>query len=369
MGRLDDFLASQFDICPQRKVVYAMAVGLFNRLGGCGFEDVFLDRVVVLRVLGEMERAVAASTWNTYLGCLKRFARWLQDPEGDELPKLWKKVKEKKIDWDSKIKNKWLGEAEFWSLLNVVDNIRDKAMMCVCVAGALRIDELLQLRVGDVKASSAGFLVTVSGKTGTRTFAMSLFAPALSLWLQHHPKRDDLTAFLWVRKKPGLRGLLEPIGYVASSKMLKKYVARANLGKRVTWHWLRHTKITWTYRRKDIRVNDEQARRMFGWRDGSVMPSRYAHITGVDTVDTFLALDGVKEVTRKIEEPSCLTPKKCLGCGEVNLFDALFCKRCGLPLSQEEAERILEKSRKLERAYELLEGVDFEELLKRRKKD
>ena len=38
----------------------------------------------------------------------------------------------------------------------------------------------------------------------------------------------------------------------------------------------------------------------------SQMPSRYSHISEADSLNAFLALAGVKEVTDQIEEPSLL---------------------------------------------------------------
>jgi len=367
VDRLEVFLSTLHNVSLERKKYYRYAVCAFEKESGLRFEDVFNDVDKVHVGLAALDGVVNDSTWNAILSVLKKYAAWLNDPVELERPRFWKNIREKKIDWDERLKGKHLSEGEFWQILNAVDHPRDKAMLCVGVAGGLRPGELLGLRVGDVKASSAGFMVTVSGKTGTRTFAMSLFAPALLLWLQHHPKRDDFDAPLWVRLKAGVKGLWEPLGYDGADRNFKRFARRAGVAKKVSLHWLRHTKVTWTFRRKDVRVSDDMARKMFGWTKNSSMPARYSHLTGADTVDAFLALDGVKEVTRKIEEPSCLAPKKCLGCGEVNIFDALFCRKCGLPLSVEEAERILERNRKIEKVAELLEDLDLEELLKRKK--
>ena len=128
----------------------------------------------------------------------KRYAKWLYDPDDELAPKFWRKIKPKKIDWEKKLKDKWLTKKQFYKLLDVVDYARDKALFSVAVEGALRSGELLGLRIKDVQQTSYGYDITVSGKTGTSTFLVVLFAPLLTQWLNLHPLKHDNDAPLWV---------------------------------------------------------------------------------------------------------------------------------------------------------------------------
>jgi len=48
--------------------------------------------------------------------------------------------------------------------------------------------------------------------------------------------------------------------------------------------------------------------------------------------------------SEKVEPKSTLMqPKKCLRCGELNVFDALHCKKCGMVLDGEKAREIVER--------------------------
>jgi integrase len=167
MKRLNEFLSTQHNLSGSRKDSYFKAVKNFDRFAEAEFEDSFLDPRVVHAALDLLQKGYAASTWNTWLTCYKRYAKWLSDLEDMDCPKVWKKIKPIKIDWEEKLKNKWLTEEELLSILDAVDYAKDKAMYGVAVEGALRPGELLNLKIGDCKPASYGFDVTVSGKTGT----------------------------------------------------------------------------------------------------------------------------------------------------------------------------------------------------------
>ncbi len=362
MSKLEQFLTSQHSLSSGAKRRYCFALKLFvQESGGKPFEDVFLDSVTVHTVLGKMEKQLKPSTWNGYLQCYKRYAKWLSDTEDLECPVLWRKISQKRIDWEKALKDKWLSEEEFLRMMDVADHPRDKALLGVSVEGALRAGELLSLRVGDCEPTAFGeqngFKVTVSGKTGTGSFPVVLFAPALESWLNHHPCKNDPKAPLWVRRKSGRFGnVFEGIRYGNVARIVRTLADRADIKrvKPVTPHWLRHTKITWTYRQRKFRVSDEAARKAFRWRPGSSMPSRYAHLTGADSDDLFLALAGV-EKSEVAKATAVFAKKKCPRCSHENLVNMLFCQQCGSPLQQEAADLVIKQRRLLDLLSEVLD--------------
>jgi integrase len=336
--RVEEFLASQHQIGEKTKRLYRIAVGLFERHAQAEFEDCYLDSGMIDKGLNGMAQELEPSTWNGYTAKLKRYAKWLSDPDDLDYPKAWRKVKLKHVDWEAKLKGKWLSENEVALLIENADSTRDKALVGVCWEGGFRAGELLGLRIGDCKRASYGFDLMVSGKTGTGLVPIVLTAPLLDQWLSCHPRRDDKNAFVFIRRKGSG---FEPILVASADKMLHRIVARAGIQKRVTLHWLRHTQATYV---ADHDVNEEKMRKMFRWAKGSAMPSRYTHLTGEDAKRTKLALVGVEKVEERTEQ-SKLTPRSCFGCGERNSFDAGFCKRCGLPLNKDEAEKLVRRRR------------------------
>ncbi|MCW3997044.1 MAG: site-specific integrase [Candidatus Bathyarchaeota archaeon] len=344
MSKIEEFLKTQHSLSKTSIRNYRIAIRKFERLAKSKFEDAYLDKDKVHEVLNLISQENSDSSWNLYLVLYKRFARWLNDPEDEYTPRFWKKIKPKKIDWEKKLKNKWLTKKEFYKLLDVIDLPRDKALFGVAVEGALRVGEILQLRIRDVQRTSYGYDVTVSGKTGSSSFPVVLFAPLLTQWLNHHPFKNDPESPLWIRRREGNSNFKDNrLHEMGVYSLTKKYARRAGL-RPISFHWLRHTKITWTAKNKKVRISDEMAKKMFRWSKNSNMFSRYTHLHGTDSKDSFLALAGVK-TEQEEEGPTALDPKKCLNCGEVNSATMIYCGRCGTTLDEEESKRQVAKQR------------------------
>jgi integrase len=367
-SKFEDFLGSQHSLGKRSIKNYRDSQRKFLEFAKENFEDIYLDKEKVHRVLGLLSEDLSDSSWNLYVTLYKRYAKWLFDPEDEVCPNFWRKIKSIKIDWEMKLKDKWLTEEEFYRFLDVIDYPRDKAIFGVAVEGALRLGELVALKIRDTKKTSYGYDVTVSGKTGSSSFPVVLFAPLLTHWLNFHPFKNDSDAPLWI----GTRGRhsMGKLGNNGVHWLIKKYAKRAGLPD-ISFHWLRHSKITWTAKNKKVRISDEMAKKMFRWGKNSTMFSRYTHLHGIDSKDTFLALAGVK--TEEEEEgPSVLVSKKCLNCNEVNSAGMLYCGKCGFVLDEEEARKMIEQ-RKLQEAFmklameKLQVDQELEELMKTQK--
>jgi integrase/ribosomal protein L40E len=364
MRRVEEFLNTQHHLSEGRKQGYREAIQGFDRRANTEFEDIYLNKTKVHATLSALStpetnsafEGLEDSTWNQWLICMKRYARWLKDPEDEETPKLWRKIEPKKIDWEEKLKGKWLSEQEFLDLLNVTFNPCHKAMWATGQSGALRACEILGLKVGDAEVQGNEIRVTVSGKTGTRSFVMNQFAPILKHWLNFHPLKHDRNAPLWVRKNLGTKySLYEPLKYNCINVLFKKYCGLAGIQKPVSLHWLKHTKITWTARNQKIRINDKQANAAFGWSPNSDMFKRYTHLHGTDTDDTFRALEGVETLKEKASSNvNILQSKKCFNCNEQNDASALYCVKCGSPLNEKAALEQSEMKRLNERLLKLM---------------
>jgi integrase/recombinase XerD len=334
---LETFLNEQHHLKETRKEVYRIAVKNFMKASGSDFKAVYNKIQVVHAALNLMSQHLAASTWNKQIVVYKRLARWLSDPEDDVCPPLWRKIKQKKIDWEAKLKYKWLTEAEFDRLLRVVDSQRDKALLATCVSGGLRAGELLSLRLRDIDAKGNELRVTVTGKTGTRCFVMNQFAPILKHWLNFHPLKNNPNAALWMRHNDGVASKYDNLSTAHVNRLLKKYAKRAGIDKPVALHWLRHSKVTWTAKDSTVKVTDKAANLAFGWSVNSNMYRHYTHLHGSDTDNLFRALDGVK--AEKKADEHIFQRRACFNCNELNESGALFCFKCGCGLSEAEYKR------------------------------
>jgi len=370
MSVLSLFFDTQHDLSKNTIDAYKYSLKIFERFAEQSFDSVYLDEKVVHKVLREISEKYSASSWNLYLILYRRLAKWLNDPDDEITPKFWRKIKIKKIDWEKKLKDKWLSKDEFLRLLDVIDYARDKALFGVCVEGALRKGELLSLRLRDVTKTSYGYDLTVSGKTGSSSFPVVLFAPLLTHWLNMHPFKHNPEAPLWPRKKCVVQGdRFCGIQKGVVNFTLKRYAKQTGLSEKISLHWLRHTKITWTAKNKKVRISDEMAKKMFRWGASSRMFGRYTHLHGVDSKDTFLALAGVKEIEEK-ETVSVLDPKKCLNCGEMNSATMMFCGKCGTTLDEQEALRQVAKQNLMdEMLKDFKERMSHQENLRKLKKE
>lgn len=364
MRKLEEYLNSKHDVKKQPKENYRITIKSFE---DClhtiepqqEFEDVYLDSIKVNTALNLLSEQIEDSSWNLRLSLMKCYVRWLYGNEEDELPKVWRSIKPKKIDWEEKLKDKWLTEQEFLDLLNATELMCFRAAWATGQSGALRRGELASLKVGNAEVLGDEIKVTVSGKTGTRSFVMNQFAPILRHWLNFHPFKDDPNAPLWIKRRNSHGGLYKGIGARSLDKIFKKYTERAGIARWktkidqktgeekkvnvVSLHWLRHTKVTWTARNRKIRVNDKQANAMFGWSPDSEMYKRYTHLAGTDTDDAFRLLEGVEAKHDDAVQKNVLARVACFNCNEQNSAGSLYCVSCGFPLNADAAQRLLDR--------------------------
>jgi len=106
---------------------------------------------------------------------------------------------------------------------------------------------------------------------------------------------------------------------------------------------------------------------VFGWKQGSDMPSIYVHLSGRDLDDAILGVYGLKKVEEK--EPK-LKLKICPRCSTSNAIEARFCMKCGLALDIRAAQEIEEVRSKTDKIMDLLmKDSEFRELLMKKLKE
>ena len=63
-----------------------------------------------------------------------------------------------------------------------------------------------------------------------------------------------------------------------------------------------------------------------GWTQGSDMAAVYVHLSGRDTDDAILEMNGVKKEKKRTSK---LRSRNCMRCGEINKSTSKFCDKCG----------------------------------------
>ncbi len=294
-------------------------------------------------------------TKHDYKVALKKFYKWLK---GGEYPPEVKWVKTTLKAKDELLPEDLLTEEEVMRLVNAADSPRDKAFIITLYESGARIGELGSMLIRDVKFEEGYTALTLKGKTGSRRVIVVASTPYLMAWIQNHPLKGRPNAPLWVNM--GTVNRYEPMSYPALAKTLRAAAEKAGLKKKVHPHKLRHSRATFLA----SKLTEAQMSQLFGWRQGSKMPSIYVHLSGRDLDEAVLGVYGLKK--RSEEEPK-LKPKICPRCQTSNQFDAKFCVKCGLALDVKTAMEVEETRLKTDSIMDMLmKDPEFRELLARK---
>lgn len=157
-------------------------------------------------------------------------------------------------------------------------NTRDKAIVMVLFDSGARIQEFLNLRIGDLtkKQEENYYMIRIKhSKTKPRTISIPMCTTALDNWLAIHPEKDNPNAQLF------------PLSYDAV-RMLLKRIGRKILKKEINPHLFRHSSATY-YCHK---LNQYQLCYRYGWSMASSQPARYIDREGIHE----------EEIAEKIKE-------------------------------------------------------------------
>jgi site-specific recombinase XerD len=230
-----------------------------------------------------------------------------------------------------------LTEQEVRRMLDAAEAERTRAAIAVLYDSGLRYtSEFMRLRIGDMRpipdypgAMNIVLPAETEGlKTGRRTVPIVRSVPYLQAFLAHHPDRDNPDAPLWPPIAAEYRG--RPVDSEALAHAIKYAARRAGISKRIWMHLLRHSRATEMARNG---FNESQLRKHFGWSRSSQMPAFHVHLAAQDLQNKVIEEAGIKP--KPMAEESPLAPVVCAGsvCGYSNPPGAIFCARCGRPLT------------------------------------
>ncbi len=236
------------------------------------------------------ENGLAPSTIDRYLQRIRRFFRWLYDPNDLEFPDLVKGgVFRKKLNTKGGIrwmeKEDILTPEEISAIIEAADHPMWKCLYALMVSSGGRINrEILGLKIGDLALEEDQFYI----KFQDRTVLCVEGYHFVKLWLAVHPSRFEEGAWLFISERDPTKRL----PYPTVKDHLDQDVNRAATKcpslktKRVYAHLFRHTAATNFASKPSVSVFVMNQR--FGWKQGSRMAQRYVH----------LASDAVEDVTR-----------------------------------------------------------------------
>lgn len=217
-----------------------------------------------------------------------------------------------------------LSEEDIMKLLDVANNVRDKAIIATLFDSGIRVGELLSMKRKDVDLEGNPAHIVVNGKTGPRRIPILFSVPYLATYLNEQKLRKP-GEYLW-NVVGSWAGLTQRADYSAIRMMLQRVAKRAGIDKRVNPHSFRHARAT-DYA---SRLSDQQLKMLFGWVGGSRMAETYVHLSGKDIDNSVLEANGYKPV--EMQAPK-LKVQLCPRCHLANEPTAQYCSRCGSPLS------------------------------------
>jgi integrase len=283
-------------------------------------------------VLQNSRLELAQDTKVLFKVMIKRFYRWLKDPNDEEYPAEVKWIKTTARNNHNIPPEQLLTEEDIVKLIAAAQRIRDKAFVSILYDLGGRIGEVLSLQRQDLSFDKYGAVAVVDGKTGRRRVRLILSVPFIAEWLSDHPDKQP-TAPIWIHDHQGCHqtGTVQ-LDYYSARKLLIRLGKRAGLNKHVNPQIFRHSRATMLANH----LTEAQLKEMFGWTQSSKMPGRYVHMSGRDVDDALLKVHGLEGRDAESEKPK-LTIIKCARCEHANLSANKFCSKCSMPLKLEQA--------------------------------
>jgi len=270
-------------------------------------------------------------TISAYKAILRSFLTWVTVP--DEFPTrhypplvAWISCHLKKRDCKRLSRHDLLTPKDIATLLGVVRNVRDKALISVLWESGGRIAEVGNPQLKHLTRHQHGYLLELTGKTGTRSVLLIESSAYLNAWLNQHPFANDPESPLWAHYHfETTAGYLK---YDTIRNLLKNAFARAGMQKPFHPHIFRHSRATYLLARGTL--TEQQAKAYFGWTPESDQLSTYSHLVDGDATNAILRSHNLAPATE--DEPS-LQPRGCAVCGALNPPSILLCPNCGTLLN------------------------------------
>lgn len=287
-------------------------------------------------VAGMLQRQPPYSieTITTYKRILRRFMTFVIAPDAfpnvKPVPPLvaWIGTHIRRRDRPAVKRSDLLTPDEIEQLLRSTTSARDRAFVAILWEAGPRVSELGNMQIKHATRAQNGYTLDITGKTGTRAPLIVSSAPYLDAWLSQHPQREDPEAPLWVRQRAPTA-----VAYRGISFMLQRLFRRAGIRKPFHPHIFRHSRVTYVL--ANGIMNEQQAKKYFGWTPASDMPgSTYAHLIDTDVNNAILRENNLAPHQEAHRE---LQPVKCRICEHLSPPRSEYCQRCAAVLDLKKA--------------------------------
>ncbi len=288
------------------------------------------------------------TTFNSYLGWLAVFFRWLHNKSREEdeweTPECVdiKRIKTKRLSSYSQ-SDIWTPE-DVLLIVKYCVNARDKAVITCMYDLAGRNHEVTKLRIKDVvfNENYAEAMVNWDTKTGQRPIPLILSFTYVREWVNKHPFNSEPKAALfpslttWKPMHPDtiwkitndLRKRIQNIVGNEETQIPEEERGRLKEFLQKKWNpYLlgRHSSLT----EKAAVLPEFSLRKYAGWSATSKQPARYVHLSGREVKTKLLEHYGLA----KKEESKVQTAKECPRCHHLNNLESRFCDKCTLALT------------------------------------
>lgn len=333
---------------------------------------------------------LAESTIGVYQAHVKRFYKWIHDPDTYRRGKRARREMPypEAVEWmDANGDNgkrslpvdALLQEQDVARMVEVCTSPRDKALVMTLWDAGLRVQELINLDVRNFQTDRHGgyLLLNADGaqqKTGQRRVRLVEAVPYLVSHLNAHPVADRADAPLFytensedyaavvrgVRAEGNSNGSDQGADRVPAdierlrlsrggvAGIVKRIAEHAGLDQNVTPHLFRHSRATFLAGRG---VNEAVLRARFGWSPTSDTPAKYMHLSGAQEDAAILQACGREIEAEAEDDEEPFAPATCVY-GHDNEPTARFCVECGVPMDGEEDEQALRLGQELKEVLE-----------------
>lgn len=166
---------------------------------------------------------------------------------------------------------------EINKLIESTESPMYRAMIAFLFESGGRINEVLPIRVEEIKETDKGMIIPVHAtKTGEE------YRPVLCLfsaqYIRNHITYQGLS-----------KGKLFPVKRPAAHVMLKKIAKKAGITKPISPHKFRHAQAVDMLRRG---YQDQITKKKLGWKEDSKMLARYSHVIDDDVINATLEKAG-----------------------------------------------------------------------------
>jgi integrase len=243
-----------------------------------------------------------------------------------------------------------LTQDEIIALANEAGKRREmnKVIILVLAESCARINEVLNLRIGDIVFN------TVTDKAGKRNLiaelhfqkskgdikkpsvAILMYSAEIKKWLENHPDKNNAQAYLF--QSPRFKN--EPINAESVRTIIQNAAYEIGLKKKINPHFFRHTMLS--FFANELNYNDIRLKIRAGWTT-STMARRYIHSDSEIEKKSYLEAMGYVTVEEKPKEK--IAPKSCPHCQALNPYTNTNCDSCSMPLDSEKYQLEIEKRR------------------------